>query len=66
MPGPKLIQFRCKREGHLFYFQGYAKFVHRRGGPRCPFCLFTHVEATGREYPAINERDDRNTKESPK
>ena len=61
MTGLKLIQFRCEKKGHLFYFQGYAKFVLRQATPRCPFCLFSRVAATGREYPAI---DERNAKES--
>ena len=57
MTGPKLIQFRCQKNGHLFYFQGYPEFMHRAQASRCPFCWLSKVEATGREYPAINERD---------
>ena len=52
----KLIQFQCQREGHLFYFQGYLEFVLDLGEPRCPFCK-CRARLTGREYPAINERD---------
>ena len=52
----KLIQFRCNRNGHLFYFQGYLEFV-RDMKASCPFCFHSRVEATGREYPVLNERD---------
>ena len=56
--GPKLIQFRCKNGGELFYFQGYLKLVFLwKKNIRCPFCGSKRVQATGREYPLINERD---------
>ena len=50
----KLIQFRCNRKGHLFYYQGYVKYL---SGASCPFCIHSRAEATGREYSALNERD---------
>jgi hypothetical protein len=50
-----LIQFQCKREGTLFYYQHGRAQAARSIVTRCPVCGSGRVVATGREFPDVDE-----------
>jgi hypothetical protein len=49
----RLIQFQCK-EGTMFYYQSSMLNIPP-WVRRCPCCGTVRIEATGRNYPALNE-----------
>lgn len=55
----KLIQFKCGREGTLFYYQSAADPLYVIGLVGfCPVCGSKRVTRTGREYPPVDESEE--------
>jgi hypothetical protein len=51
-----LVQFQCQKEGSLFYYQHIDVRMARYLARHCPVCGSKRIRATGRIYPAVDER----------